>query len=472
MGLPSFPISLPLTGRSVLIVGGGEGALRKARLLAKSPARLIVVAPDALPALAALAGEVRTRPLEPADLPGHALVFAATGDDEQDMATAALARAAGVPVNVPDRPELCDFIMPAIIDREPLMIAISSGGASPVLVRRLRERLEAALEPGLGRFARLMDGFRGTVKQTRDSDTARRRFWEAVIDGPIGRLFLAGNEQAAQDSLLLAVNDPGYGQQAAGSVALVGAGPGDPDLLTLRALRLLQNADVIVHDKLVDERVLDYVRRDARRIYVGKSRSRHTLTQDAINAVIVAEARAGHRVVRLKGGDPFIFGRGGEEMQACRTAGIAVEVVPGITAALGCGAATGVPLTHRDHASGVTFVTGHVRDGEPDLDWAALARLRHTLVIYMGLNACGRIADRLLAAGISPDTPAALIENGTRPDQILAAGTLSDLPLLAQQHQLRGPALIIIGEVVRLADPAQLRQTLAASPFPHAIAAE
>ncbi|MFV3126293.1 siroheme synthase CysG [Niveispirillum sp. KHB5.9] len=454
MALRGFPVTLPLEGQKVLVVGGGELALRKARLVAKAGCRLTIVAADIHPDLAKLADVVIARDFTQTDVDGHRVIFAASDVDATDRAVAEAARAAGILVNVPDRPDLSSFIMPAIIDREPISIAISSGGASPVLVRRLRERLEAALEPGLGKFATLLDSFRTNVKATREGETNRRRFWEAVVDGPVARDFLAGREQTARERLLAAVNNPTYGQSKAGSVALVGAGPGDPDLLTLRALRVLQDADVVVHDKLVDERIMDYVRRDARRIYVGKSKSHHTMSQEAINQLLVAEAKAGYRVARLKGGDPFLFGRGGEELQVLRDADIPVEVVPGITAALGCGASTTIPVTHRDHANGVTFVTGHGKDGEPDLDWQALARLRHTLVVYMGLTAAETIARRLTEAGMPSDTPAALIEKGTRPDQKLITGTLATLAPLAAAHGLVGPAIIIIGDVVRLADPA------------------
>lgn len=462
MALRGFPVTLPLEGQKVLVVGGGELALRKARLLSKSLCQITIVAADPLPALESLAAAVHRRDFTPSDLQDHRLVFAATDDLAVDEQVALAARAAGVLVNVPDKPHLCSFIMPAIIDREPISIAITSGGASPVLVRRLRERLEAALEPGLGRFARFMDGFRNAVKATRDDETARRRFWEAVIDGPVAKSFLAGDEKAAHEKLMLALNDAAYGQQTGGRVALVGAGPGDPDLLTLRALRVLQDADVVVHDKLVDERIMDYVRRDARRHYVGKSKSHHTMSQDAINQLLVAEAKAGHRVVRLKGGDPLLFGRGGEELEALRAEGIPVEIVPGITAALGCGASTTIPVTHRDHAPGVTFVTGHGKNGEPDLDWQALARLRHTLVIYMGLGAAGIISRRLVDAGMPGNTPAALVEKGTRPDQKLVVGTLTELADMAAAHGLTGPALIYIGGVVGLADPTRLTELVPA----------
>ncbi|MDE1146691.1 MAG: siroheme synthase CysG [Azospirillaceae bacterium] len=472
-----FPLFLTLTGQTVLIVGGGELALRKARLVAGQAgtdgrgARLVVVAPDVQPDLAALAQEVRHRPFADSDLDGVTLVFAAGEDDVEAARVAALARARGLLVNVPDRPALSSFIMPAIIDRAPVTVAISTGGASPVLARRLRARLEAALEPGLGRLAFFLDGFRTAVRAVKTDETARRRFWERVIDGPIARRFLAGDEAGAHEQLVKALNASGEGAIEGGSVALVGAGPGDPDLLTLRALRVLQDADVVVHDKLVDERILDYVRRDARRIYVGKSKSCHTLSQGEINALLVREAQAGHRVVRLKGGDPFIFGRGGEEMVVLRAAGIPVELVPGITAAVGCAAATGIPLTHRGLAQGITVITAHGagpagEGAEPPLDWPALARLDHTLAIYMGLSKAGLVAERLIAAGKAPGTPAALVENGTRPDQVLAVGTLAQLGELAVRHALKGPALILVGEVVSLADPAQIAADVFAQTTP------
>ncbi|MDZ5648821.1 siroheme synthase CysG [Nitrospirillum sp. BR 11828] len=447
-------------------------ALRKARLVAGSGAegrgaRLVVVAADVHPDLVALAAEVRRRPFVPDDLDGATLVFAAGEDEDEAAKVAALARARGLLVNVPDRPHLSTFIMPAIIDRGPITVAISTNGTSPVLARRLRARIEAALEPGLGRLATFLDSFRGAVRAVKSDETARRRFWERVIDGPIAQRFLAGDEAGAHEQLVKALNTDGgnAGDTAeGGSVALVGAGPGDPDLLTLRALRVLQNADVLVHDKLVDDRILDYVRRDARRIYVGKAKSCHTVSQDEINAILVREAKAGHRVVRLKGGDPFVFGRGGEEMAVLRAAGVAVELVPGITAAAGCAAATGIPLTHRGLAQGITLVTAHGAahggpgsDGapsEPAIDWTALARLDHTLAIYMGLSKAGLVADRLIAAGKAPDTPVAVIENGTRPDQTLIVGTLDRLGALAAG--LTGPALILVGKVVTLADPAKI----------------
>lgn len=456
MAITGFPVFLTLRDRAALIVGGGELALRKARLLAGSGARIVVVARDPLPDLAALAAEVRQRPFVESDLDGAVLVFVATDDAEEEGRAQAAATRRGLPVNLPDQPDRSSFIMPAIIDRAPVTVAISTGGAAPVLARWLRARVEAALDPRLGAFTTFLEGFRAAVRARHPEEVGRRRFWESVIDGPIARRFFAGDEAGARTDLTAQVTEAGPAP-ALGQVALVGAGPGDPDLLTLKALRALQNADVVVYDALVDARILDYVRRDARRIHVGKRSGHHTLPQPEINALVVAEARAGHRVARLKGGDAFIFGRGGEEVEACRAAGIPVAVVPGITAALGCAASTQIPLTHRGLSQGLTVVTAHGADGaEPKLDWAALARLDHTLVIYMGLSQAAAVSDRLVAAGMAAGTPAALVEKGSRPDQKLVVGTVATLARMAAAHQLTGPALIIIGPVAALADTARI----------------
>lgn len=455
-----FPTFFDLRDKPVLLVGGGEPAVRKLRLLRAAGARVRVVAPEAAAEIADLAEagetELVRRGVVAGDLAGRVLAVSATGLEAVDTRVAEAAREAGVPVNVVDRPDLSSFIVPAIVDRDPVVIGISSGGAAPVLARRLRGAIEAVLPARLGALARFAGSFRAAVAATVTDPAARRRFWERFFDGPIAEAVLAGREGAAREAMLTLVNrrgatriDDSAGQ---GSVAIVGAGPGDPDLLTLRALRLIQEADVVVHDKLVGEAILALVRRDARRVYVGKAPGRHSHSQDAINDILVAEARAGHRVVRLKGGDPFVFGRGGEELEALRRHGIAVEVVPGITAALGCAAATGIPLTHRDHATAVTFVTGHGKDGTPDLDWAALAGRRQTLVVYMGVATAGATAERLIETGLAPGTPVAVIQNGTLPDQRTAYGTLAGLGDLIREQALTGPAVIVIGEVARRAE--------------------
>jgi uroporphyrin-III C-methyltransferase/precorrin-2 dehydrogenase/sirohydrochlorin ferrochelatase len=453
-----FPAFFALTGRSVLVVGGGATACRKARLLADAGACVLVVAPRLGPEMAALAEagrvEHRPRPFAPNDLDGQTLVIAATGVAGVDTDVSAAAQARGLPVNVVDAPALSSFIMPALVRRDPVTVAISTGGAAPVLARAIRARLEALLPANLGRLARFADGFRSAVKATHGSESERRRFWERFFAGPIAAAVLEGDERWARERMLDAVNRRPGEDDASGSVALVGAGPGDPELLTLRAVRLLEEADVIVHDRLVGPAILDRARRDATRIDVGKRRGAAAKSQEQINALLLAEARAGRRVVRLKGGDPFVFGRGGEEADYLARHGVRVVLVPGITAATACAAAAGIPLTHRDHVQALTFVTGQGRDGEPGLDWAGLASGRQTIAVYMGRAAAGRIAERLIDAGMSPATPAAMIENATLPEQRIETAPLSALRALATADgggPERGPALFIIGEVVRKA---------------------
>ena len=394
---------------------------------------------------------VQRRSFELGDVAGKVLVVAASDDAALDARVSAAARAAGVPVNVVDRPSLCTFIWPAIVDRDPVTVAISSAGTAPLLARSVRARLEALLPAKLGRLARFAEDFRAVVKATKPAGPARRRFWDGFFAGSIAEAVLAGDERRARQRMLALINRRGEASAEEGIVHLVGAGPGDPELLTLRALRVLQEADVIVYDRLIGPRVLDYARRDADRIYVGKARGSHARTQDEINELLARHARAGRRVARLKGGDPFIFGRGGEEREYLLRQGLRVEVVPGITAAIGCAAAAGIPLTYRDQTQTLTVVTAHGRDGEPDLDWRALARDRQTLAIYMGGSAAGRIAARLIGHGRDPATPAAVIVNGTLAEQRTAVGELGDLERLAREAG-SGPALILIGEVVRHAE--------------------
>jgi uroporphyrin-III C-methyltransferase/precorrin-2 dehydrogenase/sirohydrochlorin ferrochelatase len=449
------PIFIDLCGRRALVVGGTEAAARKAELLCQAGACVDVVTPGAGHRMRALAGRITLieRAFLAGDVTGSALVIVDTGRRSLDADVAAAVRAAGIPVNVIDAPALSTFIMPAIVDRDPLTVAISSGATAPVLARAVRERIEAMLPSNLGRLAAFAERFRTAVRAVTEDGQARRRFWERVFHGPIAATVLAGDERRANDMMLAAVNAPSHTGDRAGFVAIVGAGPGDADLLTLKAARALQEADVIVHDRLVDPGILDRARRDAERIYVGKARGSHALSQQEINELLVAKARAGLRVVRLKGGDPFVFGRGGEERAYLQAHGIAVEVVPGITAALGCAAAAGIPLTHRTAAQAATFVTGYGSEGEPDLDWPALARGNQTLVVYMGYAAAGRIMIRLLAQGAGPATPAAAIANGTLPGQRVIAGPLASLDRMAREAGEGGaPVLLVVGEVVRHAD--------------------
>ena len=451
-----LPIFLSLTGRRALVVGGGAASARKARLLTGAEADVTVVAPALGREMSDLAagGVVAhvARAFEAADVDGHAVVFAASDDEAADRAVSQAARAAAIPVNVVDRPGLSDFIMPAIVDRSPIVIGISSGGTAPVLARSIRADIERRLPAGLGRLARLAGRFRDAVRANIPEPAARRRFWERLFADPVVGRVVDGDETAARERMLTLVNRPGVNRPGAaaapvGSVALVGAGPGDPDLLTVKAHRLLQTADVIVYDRLVGDGVLERARRDATRICVGKAKGAHSWTQDEINAELVRQAGAGRQVVRLKGGDPFVFGRGGEELTALRRAGIPVQIVPGITAATACAATAGIPLTHRGVAAAVTFVTGHGRDGEPDCDWRALATGKQTLVVYMGVSVAGTIAARLLAHGLAPTTPVAIIENGTRPDERHVFGTVATLAATVRDNAIKGPAVIIIGDV-------------------------
>lgn len=446
-----LPICLDLEGRAVLVVGGSDAAARKAQLVASAGAVVTVVAARPGRDMAALEANgvvrIERRDFAVADVAGRVLVIADSGDRAIDAAVSAAARAAGVAVNVIDAPALSSFIVPAIVDRDPITVAISSSGTAPVLARQIRQRIEAMLPANLSALARFAKHFRHAVAAVRSDGRVRRRFWERFFDGPIAALVLAGDERAARERMLAAINRPEDDGEA-GRVTLVGAGPGDPDLLTLKAARALQEADVIVYDRLVGAGVLDRARRDADRIDVGKARGSHVRTQAEINDLLVEKARAGLHVVRLKGGDPYVFGRGGEERAHLQAHGIPVETIPGITAALGCAAAAGIPLTHRDAAQAVTFVTAQGRDGEPELDWTALAGGRTTLVVYMGASKAAWIVERLLQHGADPATPAAVIVNGSLADQRALTGRLAGLDQLAAAAG-EGPMLIVVGEVVR-----------------------
>lgn len=452
---PYFPIFLRLHRQPVLLVGGGEVAARKLELLLRAGAAVQIVAAELGDTVRAAVASGAARHLgtrfELAQLAGQRLVVAATDDVALNAAVAAAAEAANVPVNVVDDVALSRFIVPAIVDRSPLLLAISSGGAAPVLARRLREKLEALLPSGYGRLATFMHRQRERVKP---APTARR-VWERFLDGPGAEAALRGDEAEATqalDALLAGALAHGGGErEAQGEVYLVGAGPGDPDLLTFRALRLMQQCDVVLYDRLVSPGVLELVRRDAERIFVGKASSRHAVPQDDINAELVRQAQAGRRVLRLKGGDPFIFGRGGEEIETLMAHGVAFQVVPGVTAASGCAAYAGIPLTHRDYAQACIFVTGHARkDGELALHWDQLARRGQTVVFYMGLQTLAQICAQLVAHGLPAAWPAAVVESGTSPEQRVVVGALGDLAARVEALDVKGPSLLIVGEVVRL----------------------
>ncbi|UXB13887.1 uroporphyrinogen-III C-methyltransferase [Aeromonas dhakensis] len=447
-----LPIFCRLDNKPVLLVGGGEVAERKARLLLDAGAQLTVVAPELDPELAELAAngsiEWLAGEFAPQQLTGKWLVVAATDRREVNALVYQSANQARIFANVVDDPKRSSFIMPSIIDRSPLMVAISSGGKAPVLARLLREKLEALLPQHLGAVAAFAGSLRDRVKTRFASMGERRRFWERLLGADrLGQALARGDSASAHQLADTLFADE---SQTGGEVVLVGAGPGDPGLLTLHALRQMQQADVVVYDRLISDEVMALVRRDAKRIFVGKQAGNHCVPQEGINQLLLEEAKKGQRVVRLKGGDPFIFGRGGEELETLVGSGIGFQVVPGITAASGCAAYAGIPLTHRDHAQSVRFVTAHGKGGARDLDWPLLAKDRQTLVFYMGLSSCATIREQLLAHGKGGDTPVALIERGTQPSQRVIRGTLDQLPALAVG--VESPALIMVGSVVTLAD--------------------
>lgn len=450
-----LPLFLDIKNQPCLVVGGGDIAQRKVNLLLAAGANITLITPQATPALQDLTrtGKITqlNRHWQATDSQGMRLVIAATNDSQVNASIHAECEAQNILVNVVDHPELCRFIVPSIVDRSPLMIAISSGGHAPVLARHIRAQIEAWLPHGYGVLARLAGIFRDRVKQHfGDQERARRRFWENALEGAAAEKALSGDEAGATEAFAAELARAQTTQLQQGAVYLVGAGPGNPDLLTFRALRLMQKADVVLYDNLVSPAIVDLVRRDAERLYVGKKASNHALPQEEINQLLVKLAQEGKTVLRLKGGDPFIFGRGGEEIDELAQNGIAFEVVPGITSAAGASCYAGIPLTHRDYAQSVTFVTGHRQEGETELDWARLTSPTETVVIYMGVKEAPRICERLIAHGRSASTPAAIIEKATTPEQKTVAGTLDSLPALIKEHQIKPPALIIIGEVVTL----------------------
>ncbi len=462
--MKSFPAFFDLAGKTVVITGAGEVASRKARLAHAAGARIVFAGSalneDLVEEWRDLA-EFDARSPSPEVFADAQFAFVASASDEEAARLSDLARAAGALVNVVDRPALSDFITPSIVDRGDVVVAISTGGAAPVLGRRLREKIEALLPHRLSALSAFARSFRDAVA-ARLAAEDRRAFWESVFDGPIAARVLAGDETSAREAMIDAINRP-HTAPKTGVVHIVGAGPGDPELLTLKALRLLQSADVILYDRLVGDEILALARRDALRLYVGKAKSAHAVPQEEIEKRLIEHARAGKIVVRLKGGDPFIFGRGGEELDAVKEAGIEAYVTPGVTAATGCAASAGLPLTHREISQAVTFVTGHAKDdGEPDLDWAALARLGHTLVVYMGVGKADRIARNLIENGRSGATPVAVIEKGTTADEKVLKGRLADLGFLIRAGGVAGPALLVIGEVAAKAN-GQALSHLAAS---------
>ncbi len=452
-----LPVFLNIKNQPCLVVGGGEIAARKVGLLLRAGARVTVVSPLLNDALTELrdAGKIQHRAahFQESDLAGTALAIAATDDIAVNQLISESAKQRSIPVNVVDQPELCSFILPSIIDRSPVIAAISTGGTSPVLARLLRARLETLIPASYGRLAELAARFRDPVKQRFENTTQRRRFWEKILQGPVAEMVYNGRDDEADVAIQAALEDASSTDSLErGEVYLVGAGPGDPDLLTFRALRLMQQADVVLYDRLVTPEILDLVRREADRIYVGKKRAYHTLRQEEINQELVRLAKQGKRVLRLKGGDPFIFGRGGEEIETLAEEGIQFQIVPGITAASGCASYAGIPLTHRDYAQSVVFVTGHLKNGSMDLNWANLVQPQQTVVIYMGLAGLDILCGELINHGMPADRPIALIQQGTTPHQRVIIGTLETLPGIVAATEVHAPTLLIVGEVVRLRD--------------------
>ncbi|MCW2306298.1 siroheme synthase CysG [Rhodobium gokarnense] len=454
--MEQLPIFLDIRDKRVIVVGGGTAAARKADHALRAGARVTVLADSVNddfkewadhPNLTVLAETPRSE-----HFAGAILAYGAAEDREIDLAVHKLAREAGTLVNIVDSPDYCDFVTPAVVDRDPLLIAISSSGTSPILARIIKARLETMLPSAYGRLARFVGELRGRVMEAITDGPARRRFWERIIDGPVADLVLSGSTEKAEATLNseLEAARREAARPTVGEVYLVGAGPGDPDLLTFRALRLIQRADVVLYDRLISDCLLNLVRRDAERIYVGKMNRDHTMPQEDISELMVRLAQEGKRVLRLKGGDPFIFGRGGEEIERLALSEIPFQVVPGITAATGASAYAGIPLTHRDHAQACVFVTGHGKNGRLDLDWKTLLQPAQTVVVYMGLSMLPELTREFLARGADPDLPVAVVENATRRSQRVVTGTVTDIADKVAEAGIEAPALTILGTVVTL----------------------
>lgn len=456
-----FPIFLDSQRLQCLVVGAGEVAARKIELLLKSDANVTVVAPEVCSTVSTLAAQhpiqLIQREFQCSDLNEKNLVFVATDKQALNQEISALAQTKNIFVNVVDNTPHCTFITPSIVDRSPITIALSSGGVAPVLLRYLRQKLESVIPANISKLGQFAEKFRDTVKSNLKTVDQRRLFWESVFEGDIAEDVVQQNQHKAEKKFNQLLLQEANNEHINGEVYLIGAGPGDPDLLTFRALRLMQKADVVVYDRLVSPEILELVRRDAEKIYAGKEKSNHTLPQEDINLLMVRKAKQGQRVVRLKGGDPFIFGRGGEEIETLVDHQIQFQVVPGITAASGASTYGGIPLTHRDHAQSVTFATGHLKDGTIDLDWAALSQQNQTLVVYMGLGGLDIIANQLIAHGMQPTMPVAVIQSATLENQKVVTGSLKTIKGKVEENNIVSPALIIIGTVVTLHKTLQWR---------------
>ena len=453
--MQSLPIFFNVKNRHCVVIGGGDVAMRKTSMLLKAHAAITLISPDLCHEIQALVDDKKIKytqaNFDSAQLDGACLVIAATDDEAVNQAVSSSAQVANIPVNVVDSPALCTFTMGSIIDRSPIVIAVTSNGNAPVLARYIRTKIETMLPAAYGRIAAIAGEFRDQVKAKFATTQSRRIFWEEVLQGPLVERVLSGQEQSAK-TYLQGVLDSADAAPNKGEVYLVGGGPGDPDLLTFRALRLMQQCDVCVYDKLVSPEVMELVRRDAELIYVGKARDQHTMPQDQINALLARLALEGKRVLRLKGGDPFIFGRGGEEIETLMEHGVPFQVVPGITAANGVSTYAGIPLTHRDYAQACLFMTGHLKDGSLDLDWEAMMRPNQTVVMYMALVGLAQICEQLIAKGISATMPIAIVQQGTTQRQRVVTGTLLDIAEKVALAEMKPPCLTIICEVVLLRD--------------------
>ncbi|MEZ5841942.1 MAG: siroheme synthase CysG [Hyphomicrobiales bacterium] len=453
-----LPILFDVRGKFVAVVGGGTIAARKTEMVLRAGGRVTVFAPELGPDFREILRHDglshSAAPVTREALAGAVLAYGASEEPDTDNHLFELARELGIPANIADTPDKCDFIMPAILDRDPMVIAISSSGASPILARIIKARLESVIPAAYGRLARFVGRYRDRVSAALSRGVERRRFWERILEGPVADLVLAGADEQAEREIEALIAEAGRSADApmTGEVYLVGAGPGDPDLLTFKALRLIQRADVVLYDRLIDDCILNLVRRDAERIYVGKMNRDHTMPQEDISRLMVRLAREGRRVLRLKGGDPFIFGRGGEEIEELARESIPFQVVPGITAASGCSAYAGIPLTHRDHAQACIFVTGHGKNGKLDLDWKTLLQPHQTVVIYMGLSMLPELSREFLERGASAELPVAVVDHGTRRTQRVVSGTIADIAEKVAGADFKGPSLVIIGSVVTLRD--------------------
>lgn len=449
--LPAF---IDLEDRPVLVVGGGAMAARRVAMAQRAGALVSVVAPELARDFDACAQfDHKARAFDVADLADQVLVYVASEEDpDYETSVANRAQENGVLVNVADRADISSFIMPSIVDRSPIVVAISSGGEAPILARMLRAKLESLVPAALGKLATFAGTYRDRVKQIIPDSIRRRRFWERVADGSVAESMLSGKPETAKARMEELLDAAGADQDAAplGEVYLVGSGPGDPDLLTFRALRLMQQSDVVLHDRLVPDGILELVRRDADHIYVGKKQGDHSMKQEEISRTLVNLAKQGKRVLRLKGGDPFVFGRGGEEIEMLAAEGVSFQVVPGISAANGCAAYAGIPLTHRDHAQACVFVTGHAKDDKLDLNWKALIQPNQTVVVYMGLVSIRQVMAEFIANGADPKTMVAVIDKGTRADQRVVTGEMDVIVRDVEKAELSGPAIVIIGSVVGL----------------------